>query len=195
MSQIQLIKSIRERTGLSLKEIKKAVENSSSGNEDQIIDELRKSGILKQKAREGRDSSHGSIFTYNHEGKIGVLLEIRCETDFVAKSEALQSLGNDIVLHIAAYEPSFLSPEEADSSFIDKEVEIIQKQLEEENKPQEVINKIIEGKKSKILSQSSLLTQPFIKDSSLTVKDKITEICQLTGENIYLSQFKILKLS
>lgn len=195
MSQIELIKSIRERTGLSLKEIKKAVEKSSNQDEEKIIEELRKSGVLKQQARSGRQASHGAIFTYNHEGKMGVLLELKCETDFVAKSPELQEFGNDLVLHIAAYQPNFLSPEDADSSFVDKEVEIIQKQLEEENKPAEVIDKIIQGKKTKILSQASLLTQPFIKDSKITVKDKVTQICQLTGENVYISQFKTLTVS
>lgn len=195
MSQIELIKSIRERTGLSLKEIKKAVENSTSQDEEKIIEDLRKSGVLKQQARSGRQSSNGVIFTYNHEGRLGVLLEIKCETDFVAKSPELQEFGNDVALHIAAYQPNFLSPEDADPSFVDKEVEIIKKQLEEEKKPAEVIEKIIQGKKTKILSQVSLLTQPFIKDSKITVKDKITEICQLTGENVYISQFKTLTVS
>jgi elongation factor Ts len=195
MSQIELIKSIRERTGLSLKDIKKAVELSNSSDENKIIEELRKSGVLKQQARSGRQATNGSIFTYNHEGKLGVLLEIRCETDFVAKSSDLQQFGNDLALHIAAYQPIFLSPEDADPSFVEKEVEIIKKQLEAENKPEDVINKIIQGKKDKLLSQVSLLTQPFIKDSKILVKDKITEICQLTGENVYVSQFKILTVS
>jgi len=195
MSDIKLIKKIRERTGIALKDIQKVVKEMPNLAEEKIIEKLREKGVLKQQAREGREASTGAIFAYNHENRIGVVVKIQSETDFVSRSKEVQEFGDDLTLHIAAYQPKFIKPEDASQDFVDKEIEIIKKQLRKENKPEEVVEKIIEGKKNKILSQSSLYTQNFIKEPEITVGDKITQLCQSTGENILISDFKILKVS
>jgi elongation factor Ts len=195
MSDIELIKSIRERTGLSLAEIKKVVATSAGKSEDEIIDILRKNGVLKQQAKIGRDTNNGKIFTYNHEGKVGVAVVLKCETDFVAKNLDFISLGDDICLQIAAYEPKFLKPEEVNEEFIIKELEIAKEQLKAEGKNDEIIEKILAGKKTKIVSEVCLTTQSYIKNPSLTITDKIAEVIQKTGENIFIDKFVIVKLS
>ncbi len=194
MSDIELIKSIRERTGLSLKDIKNAVAESNSKNEEEIIESLRKKGVLKQQAREGRATAAGSVFTYNHENRVGVLVTLECETDFVARSDDFIAFGNDLALHIAAYEPKFVKKEDAPEGYVEKEVEIMKEQLEKENKSADVIDKIIQGKKDKLLSQVSLLSQNFIKDDKITVGDRLIQIGQITGENVQIGNFRILKV-
>jgi elongation factor Ts len=192
---IDLIKSIREKTGLPLNSIKKAIEELDTQIESEIIDHLRKQGVLKQASRSDRVTSQGSIFAYVHEGRIGVMLEIKCETDFVARSEAFQMLGNDVALHIAAYRPQFVSPDNVDKAFVEKEIEIAKAQLVQEGKPENMIEKILEGKKSKILEENSLLTQPFLKDPKKTVGDQILEVGVATGEKIELTRFEIYSLT
>lgn len=191
---LDLIRSIREKTGLSLKDIKKAVEASSSKDEDEIITNLRKQGVLKQQSRQDRATSNGGIFSYVHEGRIGVMVEIKCETDFVARSDAFSELGNDLTLHIAAYQPAFVDPSEVDQTFIDKELEIAKKLLEEEGKPAEMISKILEGKKNKIVNEVSLVAQPFLKDPKIMVADRVAQAGQATGENIKITRFTIFVL-
>lgn len=192
---IDIIKSIRERTGLSLNEIRKAVTAMLGQTEDQIIEHLRKQGILKQQAKQDREVSNGGIFSYVHEQKLGVLVEIKCETDFVARSNSFQSLGADLTLHIAAYQPKFTKPEEVDQDFVNKELEISREQLKGEGKPESIIEKILDGKKSKLLNENSLLTQAFIKDSNITVNERISQTIQETGENITISRFVIFSLN
>jgi elongation factor Ts len=195
MSSIEVIKAIREKTSLSLKDIKKAVTAMPDASEDEIIDHLRKQGVLKQQSRQDRVTSQGSVFSYVHEGRIGVLVEIKCETDFVSRSDVFQEFGKDVALHIAAYKPPFLSEEEVTSDFIDKELEIAKSQLEQEGKPAEIIGKILEGKKNKIFEESTLLNQDFLKDSSKKVKDVVAEVGQTTGEKIEITRFTTMTLN
>jgi len=192
---IVLIKSIRERTGLSLKEIKKAVDAMPEKAEEEIIDHLRKQGVLKQQAKQDREVNNGGIFSYVHEQKLGVLVELKCETDFVARSGSFQTLGGDITLHIAAYLPKFVRPEEVDQDFVEKEIEIAKEQLKQEGKPENMIDKILEGKKSKLLNENSLITQPFLKDPKITVNDRISQAIQETGENITVARFVVFSLN
>jgi elongation factor Ts len=194
MSAIEIIKSIREKTGLSLKDIKKAVTAMPDSSEDQIIDHLRKQGVLKQQSRQDRVTSQGSIFSYVHEGRIGILLEIKCETDFVSRSDVFQEFGKDVSLHIAAYQPQFLSEEEVTADFIDKELEIAKSQLEQEGKPAEIIDKILEGKKRKINEEVTLLNQSFLKDPDKKIKDVVAEVGQTTGEKVEITRFTIMTL-
>jgi|YNPNPStandDraft_1061719.scaffolds.fasta_scaffold26071_2 Translation elongation factor Ts len=194
MSNIELIKSIRNKTGLPLKDISKAIEVLGVVDEDKIITYLREQGVLKQQARQDRTTTNGSIFAYVHSGRIGVLVELRCETDFVARSEAFQELGNDLAMHIAAFQPKFLTPEQADSEFLNKELDIARKQLEAEGKPKDKIELILQGKQKKIAEENSLLTQPFLKDSKITVAQKIVEITQVTGEKIEVNRFVVFTL-
>jgi elongation factor Ts len=194
MSNIELIKSIRNKTGLPLKDISKAIEILGVVDEDKIITYLREQGVLKQQARQDRTTTNGSIFAYVHSGRIGVLVELRCETDFVARSEAFQELGNDLAMHIAAFQPKFLTPEQVDSEFLNKELAIARKQLEAEGKPKDKIELILQGKQKKIAEENSLLTQPFLKDSTITVAQKIVEITQVTGEKIEVNRFVVFRL-
>jgi len=194
MSNIELIKSIRNKTGLPLKDISKAIEILGVVDEDKIITYLREQGVLKQQARQDRTTTNGSIFAYVHSGRIGVLVELRCETDFVARSEAFQELGNDLAMHIAAFQPKFLTPEQVDSEFLNKELDIARKQLEAEGKPKDKIELILQGKQKKIAEENSLLTQPFLKDSTITVAQKIVEITQVTGEKIEVNRFVVFTL-
>jgi len=192
---IDLIKKIREITGLPLKDIKKAVDEFGSDSEEKIIDHLRKQGVLKKDARSDRQTNNGSVFAYVHEGRIGVMLELKCETDFVARSDSFNELGNDLCLHIAAYRPLYVSPDQAPLDYVEKEIEISRSQLLLENKPAEMIEKILVGKKAKILEESAALKQPFLKNPSITVEDRISEVATVTGEKIEFTKFIIYALS
>jgi len=189
MSAIELIKAIREKTGLPLSDINKAIVATDSQDESVIIDYLRKQGVLKSQSRSGRSTSNGRIFSYVHEGRIGVLLEILCETDFVARSQEFINFGNDVCLHLAAYNPRFVSPETVDSEFLAKETEIALAQLAGEDKPENIKEKILEGKLNKIKEESSLLTQIFLKNSEITVGEALATVSQTTGEKLEIKRF------
>lgn len=189
MSQIETIKKIREITGLSLKDIKNAVEKLQTEDQDKIITYLREQGALKMQSRQDRQTGHGRIFTYVHEGRIGVMLEVRCETDFVSRGEIFGQFGKDICLHIAAMQPQFVSSDSVDQDYINKEISIAQKLLEDEGKPADMIAKILTGKKNKISQEVSLLSQPYFKDPKRTVNDIMTEISQATGEKVEITRF------
>lgn len=195
MSHIEIVKSIRAKTGLPIKDINKAIETVGAESEEKIITYLREQGVLKQQARQDRDTSNGGIFAYSHDGRLGVLVELKCETDFVARSEAFQDLGNNIALHIAAFQPKFVDPSDVSPDFIDTELEIAKKQLEGEGKQAEMIEKILIGKKKKISEEFSLLSQPYIKDTKITVSDAVTQAVQATGEKIEVTRFTIFNLN
>lgn len=195
MSSIELIKSIRNRTSLSLNAIKKAIETLQTEDEEKIISYLREQGILKSQARADRETKQGGIFSYIHDSKIGVMVEIKCETDFVGRGDTFKALGNDICLHIAAYNPQFLSEDEVDQNFIDRELAIAKEQLILEGKPEAILEKILEGKKNSIQKEYSLLSQPFIKDPSFTVSQVISNVSQETGEKIEVTRFVVYSLN
>lgn len=195
MSNIELIKAIRYKTGLSLNAIKKAITETNSSDEEVIIKHMREQGVLKAQARSGRSTENGMIFTYVHEGRLGVMLEVKCETDFVARSDSFNEFGADLTLHIAAYQPEFVSPEDVSQDFIDKELEIMKAQMESEGKPMEVITKILDGKKNKIVKEVSLLSQPFLKNPEITVQEYLDSIRQTTGEHVQVSRFVTYNLN
>ncbi len=189
---IEVIKSIRQRTGLPFKDIKKAVDELGTADEEAIIKKMREQGVLKQQAREGRVASEGGVFSYVHDNnKIGVLLQIKCETDFVARSDDFRQLGSGLALHIAAMQPKFLSEEEVNSEFIEEELEIARKQLIGEGKPEDKLEMILKGKRAKIIKENSLITQEFFKDNNITVQDLIAQVSQKTGEKIVVDKFII----
>jgi elongation factor Ts len=192
---MELIKAIREETSLSLKDIKKAIDTTGSEDKEVVIKYMREQGVLKAASRSDRQTANGSIFSYVHEGRIGVMLSIKCETDFVAKADNFKTLGNNICLHIAAYTPKFLSPDQVDSSYIDAELAIAKTQLENEGKPAAMIEGILNGKKAKIQTEACLLSQPFIIDPSMSVEQYVQSIGQQTGENIKIEKFIILTLN
>ncbi|NJL96320.1 elongation factor Ts [Candidatus Gracilibacteria bacterium] len=191
---LELIKSIRSQTGLPLKDIKKAVEEIGS-DEQKIIDHLRKQGILKQKSRQDRSTNQGGVFAYTHDNRIGAMIELKCETDFVSRSDIFKELGMDLALHITAFNPKFVSRDQVDQDFINKELEIAREQLVNEGKPEDKIDMILKGKKSKIEGEFSLLSQPFLKDSSKSVEDHIASVVQTTGEKIVVSRFVVFHLA
>lgn len=194
MSSIEVIKKIREITGLSLKDIKNAVEKLQTDDEEKIITYLREQGALKMASRQDRATGNGRIFTYVHEGRIGVMIELRCETDFVSRGDTFKQYGADLCLHVAAMQPMFLSTDEVHQEFVDKELEIAKKLLLEEGKPADKIDMILENKMKKIKEEVSLLSQPFFKESKKTVQDIVNEISQATGEKVELVRFVIYKI-
>lgn len=194
MSNLDLLKTIRHKTGLPIKDINKAIEQAGN-SEELVIKYLREQGVLKQQARQDRDTNFGGIFSYVHDGRLGILVEVKCETDFVGRSETFQNLGKDLALHIAAYQPKFISADQVDQEFIRKELEIAKTLLVNEGKPEDKISMILEGKRKKIAEEFSLLSQNFLKDPSVTVQEFVTRMTQATGEKIEISKFTIYNLN
>ena len=195
MSNIELVKAIRFKTGLPFKDINKAIEALGSTDEDQIITYLREQGLLKSQARQDRETNNGGIYCYVHDNRLGVMVEIKCETDFVSRSDAFKEFSNDVCLHIAAYQPKFVSETEVSEEFVSKELEIAKTQLLNEGKAEEMIEKILSGKKAKIVKEFSLLTQPFIKNPDITVSDYLAQVSQTTGEKITITRFVVYNLN
>lgn len=195
MSSIDLIKSIRNRTNLSYRDIQKAINELQTDDEDKIISHLREQGVLKSQARADRETNQGGIFSYIHEYKLGVMVEIKCETDFVSRSDTFKNLGQDLALHIAASQPRFVSEADIDETFVENEIAIAREQLITQGKPENMLDKILEGKKASIVKDFSLLTQPYLKNPDITVSDYIAQVSQETGEKIVVTRFTIYSLN
>lgn len=186
---IEQIKSLRARTGVSMQSCKKALEEAN-GDENKAIEILRKKGEAKAVERSERSTGQGVIASYIHSNnKIGVLLQIGCETDFVAKSDDFQTLAKDISMHIAAMNPLYISPSEVSKELVEKEREIWRAQLAKEGKPEKIWDKIMEGKEKKFREEISLLTQPFVKNPELTIEKLVSDAILKIGENIKLIRF------
>lgn len=186
---MKLIQELRERTGLGMMDCKKALE-AAGGDVEEAIKELRKKGALKAAKRAGRETSEGIIQTYLHPGnKIGVMVEVDCETDFVAMNENLKQFAHDLCLHIAAMKPLYLDPESVDPKFLEHEKSILKEQLAASGKPEKIINKILEGKVNKLYSEVCLLKQPFVKNDQKTVEEMVQELAAKTGENVRVARF------
>jgi elongation factor Ts len=186
---IKDIAKLRADTGLGLMEVKKALVEAG-GDHIKALDILKKSGALKAAKKSERPSNSGIVEAYIHsEGRIGVIVEVSSETDFVAKNQEFKNLAHEIALHIAAANPTFISSDEIPQKEIDDEKETIISQLGDSNKPKEVIEKIIEGKLQKYFSEVCLLDQPFVKDPDITVKDFIDQAIAKIGENITVKRF------
>ena len=183
------IAKLREQTGAGILDCKKALEENN-GNIEAAVDWLRQKGILKAAKRAGKVAAEGLVVSYIHAGgKIGVLVEVNCETDFVAKTVSFQTLVNDIAIHIAATAPKYLGKEEVSTADMDREREVYIGQLKNEGKPEAMIEKIVEGKMSKYYSEVCLLEQPFIKDESKTISQILTEKTAEIGEKVVLRRF------
>ncbi|HEX8852329.1 MAG TPA: translation elongation factor Ts [Pyrinomonadaceae bacterium] len=192
------VKALREKTGAGMMECKNAL-NEAGGNEEQAIELLRKRGLASAKKKEGRVAAEGAVGSYIHMGgKVGVLVEVNCETDFVARTEAFQTLVKDIAMHIAAAEPRFVSRDEVPSDALDKEREIARAQAKNDpknaSKPDQVIDKIVEGRLGKFFEEAVLLDQPFVKDPAKTVNELLTEKIAATGERITVRRFTRYKM-
>jgi elongation factor Ts len=192
------IKSVREKTGAGMMECKSAL-TEANGNEEQAIEILRKRGLASARKKEGRIAAEGAVGSYIHMGgKVGVLVEINCETDFVARTEEFQQLIKDIAMHVAASEPRFVSRDEVTTDALDKEREIARAQAKNDpknaNKPDQVIDKIVEGRLNKFYEEAVLLDQPFVKDPAKTISDLIQEKTAKTGERITIRRFTRYKM-
>lgn len=185
----QMVKELRERTGAPMLQCKKALEETG-GDIDQAVDTLRKKGIAAAEKKAGRVAAEGAVGSYIHAGgKIGVLVEVNCETDFVARTDEFQALVRDIGMHIAAANPRFVRREEVTGDVLDREREIYAEQMRAEGKPEKIIPKIVEGKIEKYYSEAVLLEQPFVKDPDKTLQQMITEKVAKIGENIQVRRF------
>jgi elongation factor Ts len=192
------VKQLREKTGAGMMECKNAL-LEAEGNEERAIDILRKRGLASAKKREGRIASEGIVGQYIHMGgKVGVLVEVNCETDFVARGEEFQQLVKDIAMHIAAAEPRFVTREEVPPAALEKEREIARAQAKNDpknaNKPDQVIDKIVDGRLNKYYEETVLMDQPFVKDPAKTVSELVTEKIAKTGERITIRRFTRYKM-
>jgi len=189
MASIDQIKKLRELTGVSMIECRNALDGSS-GDLDLAQDILRKSGALKAAKKSERQAGQGIIEAYIHSnGKIGVLLELNCETDFVARNEEFKTLAHNIAMHVAAMAPRYVSPEDIPEEYLSGEKEIYKEQVGNSGKPQNIIDQIIEGKLNKFKDEICLLTQPFIKNPDIAIKDLIEQCIAKLGENIKVGRF------
>lgn len=183
------IKELRQRTGVGVMDCKKALVESG-GNVDEAIDVLRKKGLAKAAKRAGRETTEGQITSYIHPGgKIGVLVDVNCETDFVARTEDFQNLAKDIAMHIAAMNPIAIDRDEIPPDVIEKEKEILRAEAAASGKPEKVMDKIVEGRLEKFFTEQCLLEQAYIKNPDISVKDLLTDTIAKVGENITVRRF------
>ena len=188
------VKELRDKSGVGMMDCKKALQEAD-GDMDKAFDILRKSGVAKAQKKAGRDAKEGSIISYIHPGsKLGVLLELNCETDFVANTDDFQNLGRDIAMHIAAVNPIAVKREDIDSSILDKEREIYFDQAKSSGKPENIIEKMVEGRINKFHQENVLLEQNFVKDPSKTIENLVTDKVGVLGENIIISKFSRFQL-
>ncbi len=183
------VKELRDRTGAGMMECKAALEESG-GDMEAAIDILRARGASKAAKRAAREASEGAIGSYIHMGgKIGVLVEVNCETDFVAKTDQFQQLVRDIAMHIAASSPTGIRREDIAAEVVERERAVYREQMKESGKPEQIWDKIIDGKLEKFFAESTLLEQPFVKNPDQTVSQLITEVSSKTGEKIDIRRF------
>jgi elongation factor Ts len=185
----KMVKDLREKTGLGMMDCKKALVESA-GDLDKAVEYLRKKGALKAATREGRATSEGRIGSYIHmNGKIGVLVELNCESDFVAKTDQFAELVKDLCMHVAASSPQWISPDEVPEDVVAKEKEIYMSQAKQAGKPDTMLEKIADGKLKKFYSEVCLLEQSFVKDTDKSVAELIKEKIAQLGENITIGRF------
>ena len=185
----QDVKTLRERTGAGMMDCKNALKECD-GDMEKAIDYLREKGILKAAKKAGRIAAEGLVDSYIHMGgKVGVLLEVNCETDFVAKGDMFKNLVHDIALHIAAANPSYVTVEEVPAEVIEKEKSILRAQALEEGKPEKIVDKMVEGRIKTFYEDNCLLCQKFVKDSSKTIEQVVIEATAQIGEKISIRRF------
>jgi elongation factor Ts len=190
----QQVKELRDRTGAGMMDCKKALVESD-GDVEKAIDALRQRGLAAAAKRAGRSTGEGAIASYIHAGgKIGVLVEVNCETDFVARTDDFQELVRDIAMHIAAADPRFLRREEVTPEVLERERKIYREQVLQQGKPEHIADRIVDGKLEKFYSEHVLLEQPFVKDPDQTVTELIAAKIGKIGENIQVSRFVRFRL-
>jgi elongation factor Ts len=192
------IKALREKTGAGMMECKSAL-TEAEGNEEKAIEVLRKRGLATASKKSGRAAAEGLVDAYIHAGgKIGVLVEINCETDFVARGEEFRNFVHDVAMHITASEPRFVSKEEVPEDVLAKEREIALAAAKADpknaNKPEQVFEKIVEGRISKFYQEACLMEQPYVKDQNISIADLVRQMVQKTGENVKIRRFVRFKM-
>ena len=186
---VELIKELRERTGAGVMDCKRALQECG-GQIEEAITLLRKKGLAKAAKKVGRETSEGLIGSYIHAGgKIGVLVEVNCEADFVARTPDFQNLVKEIAMHIAAMNPKYISPDDVPEEVLDKEREILREQAKSLGKPEHVLEKIVEGRLRKFFEENCLLEQPYIRDPNITVRELVSSTVAKLGENITIRRF------
>lgn len=185
----ELVKQLREKTGAGIMDCKKALAENT-GDMEKAVDYLRKKGLATAAKRAGRAMAEGTIQSYIHMGgKLGVMVEVGCETDFVAKNEDFQDFARNIAMHIAAANPLGIRPEEIPQEIIDKEMEIYMAQAKETGKPENILEKIAQGKLQKFIKENCLMDQPYVRNPDMTVADLLNELIAKIGENITVKRF------
>jgi elongation factor Ts len=184
-----LVKELREKTGAGIMDCQNALKESDNDVE-KAIEHLRKKGLATAQKKAGRETNEGTISAYIHPGnRIGVLVEVNCETDFVARNEEFQAFVKDIALQIAASKPSYVKREDIPTAVIEKEKAIYEAQAKELGKPEAALGKIVEGKLERFYQESCLLEQPYIRDASVTIQDLLTQKIAKIGENMAIRRF------
>ncbi len=190
----EAVKALREKTGAGMMDCKKALQESN-GDFDKAIDYLRKKGASIAQKRSDKLANQGVIEAYIHTGgRVGTLIELNCETDFVAKTDDFKRLAKDIAMQVAAMNPRYVSREDVDGSVLEKEIEIYKTQAKNEGKPDTIAEKIAQGRLEKFYQEFCLLEQSFIKDSTKTVQDLLNEATAKIGENIRVNRFQTFHL-
>ncbi len=188
---IEDIKKLRDMTGAGMMTAKKALEDAD-GDIDKAMENLRKAGMASAAKKADREAREGTIASYVHGGKIGVLVEVNCETDFVARTDDFQAFAKDIAMQVAASNPLYARPEDVPAEVVEKEKEIYAAEVE--GKPAEIIGKIVDGKLDKYYSEVCLVKQAFVKDPDKTVEDLTAELVGKLGENIVIRRFSRVEL-
>lgn len=191
---VKTITELRERTGAGMMDCKKAlVEND--GNVEKAIDSLRKKGLAAAAKKAGRAVEEGVISSYiHHNSKVGVLVELKCETDFVARTDQFRALAGEIAMHIAWANPSYVSKEDVPQPELDREIAVERERAKGEGKPEAVLDKIVQGRLAKFYERVCLMEQPFIRDDSKKVRDVVAETVAKVGENIVVAKFARLAI-
>lgn len=185
----EMVKELRAATGAGVLEAKKALEQHD-GDFDKAVDMLREKGAARAAKRADRTAKEGIIELYAHPGnRVGVMLELNCETDFVARNEQFRELAHDLALHIAASSPRYLNVDDVPAEELEREVSVLRSQALAEGKPEAIIEKVVTGRVTKFYEEFCLMEQPFIKDEKVKIKDMLTDAIRVTGENIVVRRF------
>jgi elongation factor Ts len=184
-----MIKELREATGAGILDAKNALE-AAEGNFEVAVDALRKKGAARAAKKADREANEGSIEVYSHlANRVGVMVEVNCETDFVARNEQFQVLAHDIALHIAAMNPKYLNREDVPAGDLERELEVLREQARAEGKPEAIVEKIVAGRVDKFYAETCLMEQPFVKDEKKKISQLVSEAIQTLGENIVIRRF------
>ena len=190
----QDVKKLRDMTGAGMMDCKKAL-TEAGGHLDKAVDVLRAKGAAKAAKRAERNANEGAIGSYiHHDGRTAVIVELNCETDFVANTDQFRALARDVAMHIASTAPLAVSPDEIDPAIVEHERSVYRQQVKEEGKPNHIAEKIVEGKLQKFFKESALLAQSYVKDPDKTIEQLITEVSSKTGEKIQVARFARFKV-